>query len=115
MIQDRVIREFHDELERSKQPGYVSRYDDADLDFIPARHSRGPRSHPTTNYPRPGNERASKVQTAESSPRPPHKPAAAPQTAHSKLPENKPAAKQPAESSAPPQQSQPDGFGEGIF
>ncbi len=28
MIQNRVIREFHEELERAKQPGYVSRYDD---------------------------------------------------------------------------------------
>ena len=29
MIQDRVIDEFHAELERAKQPGYVSRYDEA--------------------------------------------------------------------------------------
>ena len=28
MIQSRVIAEFRTELERSKQPGYVSRYDD---------------------------------------------------------------------------------------
>ena len=28
MIQSRVINEFHDELERAQQPGYVSRYDD---------------------------------------------------------------------------------------
>lgn len=27
-IQSRVIGEFHEELERAKQPGYVSRYDD---------------------------------------------------------------------------------------
>lgn len=27
-IQERVIGEFHDELERAKEPGYVSRYDD---------------------------------------------------------------------------------------
>ncbi len=30
MIQDRVIREFREELERAKQPGYVSRYEDMD-------------------------------------------------------------------------------------
>jgi stage V sporulation protein G len=113
MIQERIISEFHAELERSKQPGYISRYDDADLDYIPARHSRGPRSHPTTNYPRPGGERASKPQSAESSPRPPHKPAAAPQTPHSKLAESKPPEKQPADSSPSPQRS--DGFGAGIF
>ena len=32
MIQKRVVEEFYEELERSKQPGYVSRYDDIDLD-----------------------------------------------------------------------------------
>ncbi len=32
MIQERVIREFYGELDRAKQPGYVSRYDDIDID-----------------------------------------------------------------------------------
>ena len=32
MIQARVVDEFYQELERSKQPGYISRYDDIDLD-----------------------------------------------------------------------------------
>ncbi|HEY2881842.1 MAG TPA: SpoVG family protein [Pirellulales bacterium] len=54
MIQQRIIEEFHEELERAKQPGYVSRYDDFDIDdYVPPRHSRGPaRSHPTTSYGR---------------------------------------------------------------
>ncbi len=33
MIQEHVINEFYNELERSKQPGYISRYDDVDIDF----------------------------------------------------------------------------------
>lgn len=33
MIQNRVIEEFHLEQERAKQPGYVSRYDDFDIDI----------------------------------------------------------------------------------
>jgi stage V sporulation protein G len=76
MIQERVIREFREEQERAKLPGYVSRYDDFDIDdFPPPRHSRGPtRGHPTTSYVRPGGERASHVQVAEPAPRPPHKP-----------------------------------------
>jgi stage V sporulation protein G len=37
MIQDCVIREFYEEIERSKQPDYVSRYDDFDLDFEESR------------------------------------------------------------------------------
>lgn len=32
MIQSRVVEEFYQEIERSQQPGYVSRYDDVDLD-----------------------------------------------------------------------------------
>lgn len=32
MIQSHVIEEFHQEVERSSHPGYVSRYDDIDLD-----------------------------------------------------------------------------------
>ena len=35
MIQERVIREYQDELKRSKLPGYVSRYDDIDGDAVP--------------------------------------------------------------------------------
>lgn len=32
MIQERVIQEFHEEIERAKQPDYVSRYDDFDVE-----------------------------------------------------------------------------------
>lgn len=32
MIQIRVVQEFREEQDRAKQPGYVSRYDDYDLD-----------------------------------------------------------------------------------
>jgi stage V sporulation protein G len=33
MIQDVVVREYEEELERAKDPDYVSRYDDFDLDY----------------------------------------------------------------------------------
>ena len=33
MIQERVISEFHEERERAREPGYVSRYDDFDIDL----------------------------------------------------------------------------------
>lgn len=33
MIQDHVINEFYDELDRSKLPGYISRYDDVDVEL----------------------------------------------------------------------------------
>jgi len=40
MIQERVVREFREELERAKQPGYVSSYDDLDPeDFVATSYS----------------------------------------------------------------------------
>ena len=111
MIQDRVIREFRDELERAKQPGYQSRYDDFDIDDAPpTRPARGHnRSHPTTNYVRPGSERASHVQQAQSAPPAPHKPAPAPvpqAAADGNLPQGK------ADGGA---KAKPDEFGAGLF
>ncbi len=38
MIQDGVISEYLDELQRSKEPGYVSRYDDFESDGYESRH-----------------------------------------------------------------------------
>jgi stage V sporulation protein G len=34
MIQNYVIQEYYNEIERAKQPGYVSRYDDFDFEFV---------------------------------------------------------------------------------
>lgn len=118
MIQERVIQEFYDELERAKQPDYVPRYDDFDMDEpAPPRFSRGSgRSHPTTNYSRAGSEPASRVQPAEASPRPPHKPPASaparskPRTQDSYQPKAD-------EREAPPSRNNKSGndFGAGIF
>jgi stage V sporulation protein G len=57
MIQERVIREFHLEKERAKQPGYVSRYDDFDHD----------------DYPRDGRPAQTHVEQPQSQPRGPHR------------------------------------------
>ena len=43
MIQQVVIQEFFEEIERAKQPGYVSRYDDFDFELTDAPRSRPPR------------------------------------------------------------------------
>jgi stage V sporulation protein G len=40
MIQDVVVSEFYEEIERAKQPGYVSRYDDFDFEYSDAPRSR---------------------------------------------------------------------------
>src|SRR6187551_279608 len=47
MIQDRVIREFYEEQERAKLPGYVSRYDEIDFEEPP----RQPHFKPAAGRP----------------------------------------------------------------
>jgi stage V sporulation protein G len=124
MIQERVIREFQEEQERAKQPGYVSRYDDFDVDdYVPPRHSRqSGRNHPTTNYSRPGGRGHGGAQVAERAPRPqqpkpsvqqqiaPPKPAtpAEPPSSEAKL-------NQPPQHDTKPSGPEAGGFGAGVF
>jgi len=51
MIQSRVIAEFRAEVERSQQPGYVSRYDDDYDDDIDVEALSPPAPHLATNGP----------------------------------------------------------------
>ena len=60
-IQKRVIQEFQSEIERSTQPGYVSRYDDPD-DFGTYDDDVGP------------SQTKSHIEPAEQQPRGPHQP-----------------------------------------
>ncbi len=47
MIQEGVISEYYEEIERAKQPGYVSRYDDFDFEISePSRNNRPVRFDP---------------------------------------------------------------------
>lgn len=49
MIQEGVIREYYEEIERAKQPGYVSRYDDFEFECNEAPKNRAARfdqAHP---------------------------------------------------------------------
>jgi stage V sporulation protein G len=73
MIQDRVIREFMQEIERAKQPDYVSRYDDFDLDFEESR-PRQARIDQPHRQPAPAHRHASPPApvTEESSVSKPH-------------------------------------------
>jgi stage V sporulation protein G len=88
LIQDRVIREFREEMVRAKLPGYVSRYEDFDQeDFAaPAAVAPGRARRDSMNgdrpaaqrdptvYTRSGSEPASRVQPAEpQQPPAPHK------------------------------------------
>jgi stage V sporulation protein G len=40
MIQEVVVSEYYEEIERAKQPGYVSRYDDFEFEYSDAPRSR---------------------------------------------------------------------------
>ena len=119
MIQSRVIAEFRVEVERAKQPDYVSRYDDDyddDLEAAPPRSSAPPL--PPGSHIEPGATeiRAPHIQTAPASP---SRAESSPPTSAVPQPHMPPAAKPqreaaPAEPAAqpPPRKSS---FGDGIF
>jgi stage V sporulation protein G len=71
MIQNRVIAEFRVEQERSKQPGYVSRYDDDYDDDVDPQQLAQPndrRSAPPAASPPPSTQ----IEPAQSQPPAPH-------------------------------------------
>ena len=51
MIQECVIQEYFEEIERAKQPGYVSRYDDFDFEYTDSPRSRPARFDQPHAYP----------------------------------------------------------------
>jgi stage V sporulation protein G len=115
MIQERVITEYRGEIERSQQPGYVSRYDDdygldegPDAEFDEATAAR--REAPA---PRPAQR--AHVQPAEREPRPPHQPVA---LGHSRSAARETSGSTRSDDSsappAPPRRGN-EGFGAGIF
>lgn len=84
MIQTKVIDAFRDEVEQSKQPGYVPSYDDFEDDLAPTRPRHAPRPRrPAAPHAEPRRAEAApvaaramehaKIQPAESEPRAPHK------------------------------------------
>jgi stage V sporulation protein G len=100
MIQQRVIHEFRQELDRSKVPGYRSTYDDYDhdVDLPPAPAERGEPAR------REAAARTStQVQPAEPQPRSPHKVPAQPSHQHAPHPDSS------------QQAAGRDNFGAGIF
>ncbi|QDU58978.1 Putative septation protein SpoVG [Aeoliella mucimassa] len=95
-IQEVVIREFTEEIERSKLPGYVSRYDDYDEEYSapPNRTTRVDEAH-----------------DGHSSATPHHPPPSSPATQSVSA---KPSGGGHQPAPKPPQQGS-DGFGAGIF
>jgi stage V sporulation protein G len=56
MIQDAVVQEYSLELERAKDPNYVSRYDDFDLDY--SNDAKRPAGSNDTRYDQPHSRSA---------------------------------------------------------
>jgi stage V sporulation protein G len=144
MIQERVITEFRGEQERAKLPGYVSRYEDIDVDYVAlqthASHSSSPPAphhrpsvpeRPSASAREPSPREAAtghaadaqSAEPAEHLPRAPHRPPAQAPSRSNAIPRAKP--QPPPESSAgsaprhasPPTHGDrgPDAFGAGIF
>jgi len=57
MIQERVIHDYHEEVELAKQPGYKSRYDDFEFEFADAPRPRPARFDPPHGQPAPASAR----------------------------------------------------------
>jgi stage V sporulation protein G len=74
MIQDRVIREFYEEQERAKLPGYVSRYDDFDFDEPPRQPHFKPAFGRQSGQSSRGGDSSSR-HSGEPHTRGPHRPA----------------------------------------
>lgn len=101
MIQDVVVNEFYEEIERAKQPDYVSRYDDFDFEY-----SDVPRARPA-RFDQPHTQAAD----------PPHaRPATKGPAPHdgARKPHFQPDSAAEARSSVPPPPSG-ESFGAGIF
>ena len=103
MIQECVVREYEEEIERSKQPDYVSRYDDFDMDYGDYRHRPHAPAASDTRIDPPHDRRGSHAAN--------HRPAA------SEAARPRPVSPPPPKSSTPRPSNRPafDGFGAGIF
>jgi stage V sporulation protein G len=101
MIQQRVIQEYFSEIELSKQPGYVSRYDDFDFEYAEAPRPKPARFDPPHSQPAPVSAR-----------RPPPAPAARPVERAQRSRSEGPTAPPKPPNAGP---AGGDGFGAGIF
>ncbi len=87
LIQEHVIHAFYEEIERSKLPGYVSRYDDLDDELPVSGRTRHDQAHRPAGLHRPPTP----PQRVEPTVAPPHRsdtdklPSTTPATPHSNL------------------------------
>jgi stage V sporulation protein G len=121
MIQNRVIAEYRTELERAKQPGYVSRYDeDYDDDIDSATYTAPDEAHasppPPTATPTkaPATPSQAQVPPPHILPPPPSTPAPSSGGPHFTTPPQRDTAKE-ARDNLPKKQPPRGEFGAGVF
>jgi hypothetical protein len=66
MIQEKVVAEYRREQERAQQPGYVSRYDDFDVEVDLVD------DEPISPRPPEAKPERTRIEPGEQHPRPPH-------------------------------------------
>lgn len=113
MIQECVIKAFHEEIERSKLPGYVSTYDDFDDYEYAPKQTREPAHRPAASAPhfdRKPSSAPTPTSNANAHRGGPHRPPAQP-------PQHTIPPPPPSPSQHREQKTGPSGknFGEGIF
>ena len=74
MIQHKVIDAFQHELEESKLPGYVSRYDDFDHEDAVAETAEPVQRRPASAPPRRDTPRPSESRSPDTQMQPPQRP-----------------------------------------
>src|SRR5262245_4698469 len=103
MIQEVVVNEYFEEIERAKQPGYVSRYDDFDFEYSEAPRARPARfDGPHANAVEQPHARGGGAKSPSHS------------DSHGKPHYRGNSAAEPAATPTPPPVAS-DGFGAGIF
>jgi len=125
MIQERIIREFHEELERSKQPGYISRYEDFEgEDAMPAAPRKEAPAHAASKAPERAAPQPATISPAPTLPTPaPPTPAPAsqvhPRHVQAAQPQPRGPHKMPSQvpgrSGQNASENKRDAFGAGIF
>ncbi len=103
MIQECVIQEYYEEIERAKQPDYVSRYDDFDFEYTEAARTRTARYDQPHAFPAADQPHVTTRQPASND-------GAAVKRPHYR---SNPAADHPDDGKSPP--ASVDNFGAGIF
>ena len=103
MIQEVVIREFFDEIERAKQPGYVSRYDDFEFEY-----SDAPRGRAAPRFDQPHGQPTPPARQVSSG-------AASTNRSGGRLPRQRVDSPANSPRSSAPEIGKGDSFGAGIF